>query len=148
MNHFRIILAASAGVAALAIGVPIAAHPEHSTTNEVREVKTVTKDGDKTIEIHKVVKGDKAGGVEIDEGTFVANCGEGRKFESVAKTGDGDKQNVNKIVLCADKDESQAQWEKTLRDALARLEANKDMPSEGKAKIMADLRSEIAKTGK
>ncbi len=148
MKQYRIILAAGAAIAALAIGVPIAAHPEHATTENVRETKTVTKDGDKTIEIHKVVKGNKADGTEVDETNFVSNCGGGRKFESVAQTGEGDKKNVNKIVLCSDKDESQAQWDKTLRDALARIEANKDMPSEGKAKIMADLRNEIAKNGK
>jgi hypothetical protein len=148
MNHFRIILAAGAGVAALAIGVPIAAHPEHATTENVREINTVTKDGDKTIEIHQMVKGDKAERTEIDETTMVANCGGGRKFESVAQSGEGDRKNVNKIVLCADKDETQAQWDKTLRDALARIESDKNLPSEGKAKIMADLRNEIAKNGK
>ena len=41
-----------------------------------------------------------------------------------------------------------AKWEATLRDALANIEANKDMPPDGKAKIMADLQSEIAKIGK
>ena len=148
MKQYRIILAAGAAIAALAIGVPIAAHPEHATTENVRETKTVTKDGDKTIEIHKIVKGDKADGKEIEETTLVSDCGGGRKFESIAQTGEGDKKNVNKIVLCADKGESQAQWDKTLHDALTRLEANNDMPADGKAKIMADLRNEIAKNGK
>jgi hypothetical protein len=145
MKHFRIILAAGAAVAALAICAPIAAHPEHRTTENVRETKTVTKDGDQTIEVHKIVKGD---GKETDVSTMVSDCGGGRRFESAAQTGEGDKKSVNKIVLCADKGESQAQWDKALRDALARLEANTDMPSEGKAKIMADLRNEIARNGK
>jgi hypothetical protein len=95
-----------------------------------------------------MVKGDKAERTEIDETTMVANCGGGRKFESVAQSGEGDRKNVNKIVLCADKAETQAQWDKTLRDALARIESDKNLPSEGKAKIMADLRNEIAKNGK
>ena len=39
-------------------------------------------------------------------------------------------------------------WARTLKDALARVEANADMPDPGKAQIIADLKSEIAKIGK
>jgi hypothetical protein len=132
MNQFRIILAAGAAMAVLAYGVPTAAHPEHSTKEEVREIK--------------IIKSDKK---EISKAEFVANCGRGRKFESTATAGDGTKEKrVSKMVICSDPGESDAQWEKTLRDALANLEANKDMPPEGKARLMADLKSEIAKIGK
>ena len=149
MNQFRIILAAGAAMAALAYGATTFAHPSEDTKQEVvREVKTVNHDGDKTIEIHKIVKGDKAGAEAMGKAQFVAACGKGRKFESVAKSGEGNKKNVNMIVLCSDPGESDAQWEKTLRDALARIETNKDMPPEGKAQIMADLKSEIARLGK
>ncbi len=51
-------------------------------------------------------------------------------------------------MICSDLGESDAAWAKTLRDALARVEASDDMPAEGKARIMADLQSEIAKIGK
>ena len=132
MNQFRIILAAGTAMAALAYGVPTAAHPDHSTKEEVREIKIIKSDSK-----------------QISKAEFVAECGKGRKFESSATAGDGTKEKrVSKMVICSDPGESEAAWEKTLRDALARVEANDDMPPEGKAKIMADLKSEIAKIGK
>ncbi len=135
MNQLRIILAAGAGMAALAFGVPSAAHPEHEAKQETREIK--------------IIKADKAGGKHLGHAEFVADCGKGRKFESSASSGDGDKQkHVNKMVICSDPGESDAAWEKTLRDALARVEASEDMSPEGKAKIAADLKSEIARVGK
>ena len=135
MNHFRTILAAGAAIAALAIGVPSAAHPDHSKTEEVREIK--------------IIKSDKAGGEHQGHADFAADCGKGRKFESSATAGDGTKEKrVSKMVICSDPGESDAAWEKTLRDALAKVESNDDMPAEGKAKIMADLKTEIARIGK
>jgi hypothetical protein len=133
MNQFRVILAATAAMAALAIGVPSAAHPDHSTKEEVREIK--------------IVKMDKTG-KHISKAEFVADCGKGRKFESSSTTGDEKNKNVNKMVICSDPGESDEAWAKTLRDALAQVEANTDMNPEGKARIMADLRSEIARIGK
>ena len=133
MNQIRTILAAAAGVTALALAAPLAAHPEHSTTKEeVREIKIVHADGKK----------------HISRSEFAADCGKGRKFESSSSAGDDKNKHVNKMVICSDPGETDAAWEKTLRDALARVEANQDMNPEGKAKIMADLRTEIAKIGK
>lgn len=133
MNQFRFILATTAAIAALAIGVPGAAHPDHETTKEeVREIKIIKADGKK----------------EISKSEFVANCGKGRKFESSSSTGDDKDKHVSKMVICSDPGESDEAWAKTLRDALARVESNQDMPAEGKARIAADLRSEIAKLGK
>lgn len=133
MNQFRFILATTAAIAALAIGVPGAAHPDHETTKEeVREIKIIKADGKK----------------EISKSEFVANCGNGRKFESSSSTGDDKDKHVSKMVICSDPGESDEAWAKTLRDALARVESNQDMPAEGKARIAADLRSEIAKLGK
>jgi hypothetical protein len=139
MNQFRIILAASAAMAALAYGVPSAAHPDHSTTKEeVREIKIIKADGDGK----KIV-------IDGDEQKFVADCGKGRKFESSSTTGDDDKhKNVSKMVICSDPGESDAEWSKTLNRALADVEGNQDMPAPAKAQIVADLRSEIAKLGK
>jgi len=134
MNQLRLILAASAAMAALAFGVPLAAHPNHQTTKEeVREIKIVKADGKR----------------EISKAEFAADCGKGRKFESTATAGDGTKEKrVSKMVICSDPGESDEAWAKTLRDALARVEANEDMPADGKAQIVADLKSEIAKVGK
>ena len=128
MNQFRIIMAAGAGIA---IGASASAHPEHQTKEEVREIKIVKADGKK-----------------VTRTEFAADCGEGRKFESSAEAGDEKNKKVSKMVICSDPGESDEAWAKTLRDALARVQGNDDMPDEGKAKIMADLQSEIAKLGK
>ena len=128
MNQFRIIMAAGA---AIAIGASASAHPEHQTKEEVREIKIVKADGKK-----------------VTRTEFAADCGEGRKFESSAEAGDEKNKKVSKMVICSDPGESDEAWAKTLRDALARVQGNDDMPDEGKAKIMADLQSEIAKLGK
>ena len=131
MNQFRIILAASAAMAALAYGVPGAAHPDHSKTEEVRTIKIVKSDGK-----------------QIIESKFVAECGKGRKFESSSNSGDEKNKSISKMVICSDPGESDAAWRNTLNKALADIEGNKDMPAPAKAQIMADLRSEIAKIGK
>lgn len=133
MNGFRTAWAAGAAIVAIGLAAPSLAHPEHETTKEeVREIKIVHADGKK----------------HISKSEFVADCGKGRKFESSASSGDGTKEkHVNKMVLCSDPGESDEAWAKTLRDALARVEANDDMNPEGKAKIVADLRAEIAKLG-
>ena len=72
MNQFRFILATTAAMAALAVAVPSAAHPDHKTTREeVREIKIVKADGKQ----------------EISKSEFVADCGKGRKFESSSSSG-------------------------------------------------------------
>jgi hypothetical protein len=134
MNQFRIILAASVAMTALAIGVPSAAHPDHPSKTE--EVRTI-----------KIVKGDKDR-KEISSSEFVADCGKGRKFESSSNTGDEKNKNISKMVICSDPGESDAEWSKTLNKALADIEGNKDMSAPAKAQIMADLKSEIARIGK
>ena len=130
MNQLRIILAASVAMAALAYGVPSAAHSDHSKTEEVRTIKIVKSDGK-----------------EISKSEFVADCGKGRKFESSANSGDEKQKNISKMVICSDPGESDAAWRSTLSKALAEVEGNKDMPAPAKAQIMADLRKEIAKIG-
>ena len=130
MNQFRISIAAGAAIAALAFGAAATAHPDHETTTpEVREIT--------------IVKGD---GKTVSKTELAANCGKGRKFESSASTGDDENKNVSKIVICSDPGESNEAWAKTLRDTLTRVEANSDLPAESKAKIVADLRSEIARS--
>lgn len=134
MTRIRIILAAGAATAAILLAGPLAAHPDQATKEEVREIK--------------IVKSDKVG-KHAGKRELVANCGEGRKFESKSTSGDGAKEKrVNKMVICSDPGESDEAWAKTLRDALARVEADTNMPADGKAQIMADLRSELAKLGK
>jgi hypothetical protein len=132
MNRFRIIMAAGAAATALTLAAPTLAHPDHATKEEVREIQIIKSDGK-----------------DIRTSEFKASCGKGRKFESSAEAGDGAKEKrVSKMVICSDPGESDAAWEKTLRNALARIQGNDDLPAEGKAKIMADLNAEIARIGK
>lgn len=132
MNQFRIILAGAA-VTALALAAPTLAHPDHATKEEVREIKIIKSDGKH----------------EGHRAEFAADCGKGRKFESSSSSGDkAEEKRVSKMVICSDPGESDEAWAKTLRDALARVQGNDDMPADGKAKIMADLNAEIAKIGK
>lgn len=135
MKQLHVILSAAAAAAAVAFAVPAFAQHDHSATKEeVREIKIIKTDA----------AGEKASRAQI-----AADCGQGRKFESSAESGDGAKEKrVSKMVICSDPGESDAEWAKTLRDALVRLQANDDMPDEGKARIIADLQSEIAKLGK
>ena len=136
MNQLRIILAASIAMTGLTLAAPSAAHPDNGTTEETRTIKIIKTDGDKQVAINS----DK---------DFVADCGQGRKFESTASKSDGAKRkSVSKLVLCSDPGESNEAWAKTLREALANVEGNKDMPADAKAQIVADLKTEIAKTGK
>lgn len=134
MNQFHLILSGAAVAAALAFATPVFAHPDHSATEETREIK--------------IIKTDKAG-EKANRAKIAADCGKGRKFESSAEYGDGAKEkHVSKMVICSDPGESDAEWAKTLRDALDRLQANDDLPTDGKARIIADLQTELAKLGK
>ena len=143
MNQFRLILAAGAAMTALAIAVPSAAHPEgDGTKQEVREIKIIKSTStDKDVAIDKVIKGGA-------HGDLVADCGDGRKFESTSSGGDEKKKNVSKMVICSDPGASDAEWSKTLNKALADVEGNKDMPAPAKQQIIADLKSELAKLNK
>ena len=138
MNQLRIILAASVAMTALALAVPSAAHPDQGTKHEeTRTIKIIKTEGDKQVAIN----------TEHDQ--MIADCGKGRKFESTASKTDGaNKKSVSKLVLCSDPGESNEAWVKTLREALANVQGNKDMPADAKAQIVADLNAEIAKAGK
>lgn len=134
MRQLHVILSGATLAAALALAAPALAHPDHSATQETREIKIIKTD---------------AAGEKASRAKIAADCGKGRRFESSSEIGDGTKEkHVSKMVICSDPGESDAEWAKTLRDALARLQANDDVPSEGRARIVADLQTELAKLGK
>lgn len=135
MSRVRKILATTASLGVLALAAPTLAHPETSSTEEVREIE--------------IIKSDKAGGEHGRHAALAADCAKGRKFESSSEAGDSAKEKrVSKMVICSEPGESDEAWAKTLRDVLARVQGDDDMTAEGKAKIVADLQSEIAKIGK
>lgn len=151
MTNFHLGLIAAA--AALSYGAPLLAAPEPTAKQEIVKEVVINHDGHgdasdgQRVEIRKVIKdgdGRSIEGRHGNHGEFVAKCS-GRKFESAAETGTAKDKNVRKMVLCSKEGTSDAEWSKTLKDALARLQADDRLPSEGKAKIVADLNAEIAK---
>ena len=147
MNHFRLALIGAA--AAVAYAAPGLAQDQASGKQVVEEVEIVHADhnagaahGDRKVE--KVVKHHGTGdGVAKDRAALEARCG-ARKFETSAVSGSDQDKRQTRIKLCAAAGESQADWVKSLNGALARLEADKDLPPENKAKMIADLKAEIA----
>jgi len=89
---------------------------------------------------------EKPQATEADPGAaaIVADCA-ARKFETrVEIEKDGEKRQT-KLKLCAVKDADDAAWLRTLEDAKAKIAAHPDISDESKAKIAAELDSEIAK---
>lgn len=75
---------------------------------------------------------------------IVADCN-ARKFETrVEIEKDGEKR-LTKLKLCAVKDADDASWLRTLEDARAKIAAHPDISAESKAKIAAEIDTEVAK---
>ena len=64
------------------------------------------------------------------------NC-DAHKFETVV--------GESKVKLCGVEGQNDAQWLDTLRDAIKKLEANKDMPAPQREQIVAAIKIEIAR---
>ena len=67
---------------------------------------------------------------------LVQSC-DAHKFETVV--------GESKVKLCGVEGQSDAEWIETLRDAIKKLEANKDMPADKREQIVAAIKSEIAR---
>ena len=66
-------------------------------------------------------------------------------FETSIQTVTNGKPHTSKVKLCGEAGQSDADWVVTLKDALAKVDANPKMPPEVKTQIAVALRSEIAK---
>ncbi|HYX47284.1 MAG TPA: hypothetical protein VE820_10755 [Sphingomicrobium sp.] len=67
------------------------------------------------------------------------------KFETTVKeVVDGTPQQ-SKVKLCGKEGQSDADWIGTLKDAVAKLDANKDMPAEVRDQIVKALKNEISR---
>jgi hypothetical protein len=80
---------------------------------------------------------------------IVADCN-ARKFETQVEIEKDGEKRLTKMKLCGVKNEDDAAWLRTLRDAKTKIAAHPDISDESKVKIAAQLDAEIAKveTGK
>jgi hypothetical protein len=67
------------------------------------------------------------------------------KFETVVDTMVDGQPQKSKIKLCGVEGQSDADWIKTLRDAIRKLEANKDMAPAMRAQIVTAINAEIGR---
>lgn len=75
---------------------------------------------------------------------LIHNC-DAHKFETtVNEVVDGQPQQ-SKVKLCGKEGQSDADWIGTLKDAVAKLDANKQMPAEVREQIVKALNTEIAR---
>ncbi len=75
---------------------------------------------------------------------LLRNC-DAHRFETVVhEVVDGHPQQ-SKVKLCGKQGQSDAEWIGTLKDAIQKLNANKDMPAPVRDQIVTALRSEIAR---
>lgn len=75
---------------------------------------------------------------------LMQNC-DAHKFETtVREVVDGQPQQ-SKVKLCGKEGQSDADWIGTLKDAVAKLDANKEMPAEVRDQIVKALKTEISR---
>lgn len=75
---------------------------------------------------------------------LVQNC-DAHKFETVVKDEVDGKPHQSKVKLCGKDGQTDAEWIGTLKDAVEKLDANKDMPASMRDQIAAALKAEIAR---
>lgn len=75
---------------------------------------------------------------------LIQSC-DAHKFETVVDTMAEGQPHQSKVKLCGVEGQSDAQWIDTLRDAIKKLEANKDMPSAQRDQIVSAIKTEIAR---
>lgn len=71
----------------------------------------------------------------------------GRKFEtSIAREVNG-KKRLSRIHLCGNPGQTNAQWVRTLEDAIAKIEASSGFSADSKTQAIEAIKDEIAKAG-
>lgn len=75
---------------------------------------------------------------------LIANCN-AHKFETTVKATVDGKPRKSQVKLCGKEGQSDADWIKTLKDAVGKVEANAQMPAEVRSQITTALDLEIAK---
>jgi hypothetical protein len=75
---------------------------------------------------------------------LMQNC-DAHKFETVVRTVVDGRPEQSNVKLCGKEGQSGAEWIGTLKDAVAKLNANQEMPADERSQIVAALNSEIAR---
>lgn len=126
--------------------VRLPGHGERRSFVMLRDGKDIPKEGEKR-EIHVIRSGS---GPHAAHGALIADCKDGRRFETEAAGGkDGDKGRT-KVMLCTRGDKGPGDMTEALERAAKRISENKDMPADVRARVLGSLNDEIArlKTGK
>lgn len=91
--------------------------------------------------------GDQAQLSKADADALIAGCA-GRRFEAPVQVTVGGKVRRSKVKLCGKPGQSDADWARTLEDAVRNVEASPKMPSEARDQVIAALKAELAKLPK
>ena len=75
---------------------------------------------------------------------LMQNC-DAHKFETYVRTVVDGQPEQSKVKLCGKEGQSDAEWIGTLKDAVAKLTANQEMPADERSQIIAALNSEIGR---
>ncbi len=75
---------------------------------------------------------------------LMQNC-DAHKFETVVRAVVDGLPQQSKVKLCGKEGQSDAQWIGTLKDAVAKLSTNEEMPADERNQIITALNSEIAR---
>ncbi|HET7605721.1 MAG TPA: hypothetical protein VFK28_06590 [Sphingomicrobium sp.] len=75
---------------------------------------------------------------------LVQSC-DAHKFETVVRDIVDGEPHQSKVTLCGNEGQSDAEWIGTLRDAIEKLHANKEMAATARDQIVAALNAEIAR---
>ena len=67
------------------------------------------------------------------------------KFETIVDTTENGQPHKSRVKLCGVEGQSDSAWVGTLKDAIAKLEANKDMDPAVRSQIVTAIRGEIAR---
>jgi hypothetical protein len=130
-------------IAAVAVGASATGIAQTAPATITGTLKSGTQS---EIVTKRVIK--SIGGRSVDGATetvdAIEKCGP-RKFETTADVTLDGKKRRKRMLLCAKDGQGAADWAGTLEQALAKIEGNADIPAEPKAKILADLKAEIAK---
>lgn len=78
------------------------------------------------------------------EEKLIQNC-DAHKFEAVIDVTVDGQPKKSKVKLCGVEGQSDAAWIDTLRDAVRKLEANKDMPASQREQIVTAIKAEIGR---
>ena len=75
---------------------------------------------------------------------LIQNC-DAHKFETVVDSMVDGQPHQSKVRLCGVEGQNDAEWIDTLRDAIKKLDANKDMPAPQRDQIVTAIKTEIAR---